>query len=234
MFAIAFTMGLVGSLHCLGMCGPLAFGVASLPVTGRLQQVWRGLNYNFGRIISYSALGLLIGSLGDLVLFHDYQQQLSVGLGVSLILLSVLSLDIEKLLHRSSHFRSAYSKIQSALGAQLSTGAARYPAFIGMINGLLPCGMVYLALAAAASSGSLRSSVLTMSLFGLGTIPMMLLITILPTHHPRLGTLRRYASRVLPLFQLALGVFLIYRGIYTDTPVSLDYWIAKMNPVMCH
>ncbi len=234
MIGVCFLMGLLGSAHCLGMCGALAFGVSSLPVYGMRQQLSRAAIYNSGRVLSYAGLGLLVGTLADAAIWHEWQTSLSFVMGGFLIVLSLLSLDLEKLLHRSSWVTSYYKQVQSFIGSALKTRAAQFPLAVGGLNGLLPCGMVYLALAAGVSTASAMKSALCMTAFGLGTFPLMFLLMIIPTRHPMFRSIRRVTSRILPFCQAGLGIYLIYRGISASAPVTLNYWIAILNPTMCH
>ena len=108
-----------------------------------------------------------------------------------------------------------------------------YPPFIlGMVNGLLPCGLVYLALAGALTTGNIYSGGLFMFFFGLGTIPMLFGLVL--GNQMISGSKRKTLTKVIPYVSLAFGVFLCYRGIVVDMPMELDFFEAMKNPVMCH
>ena len=160
-FIAAFTMGLLGSFHCVGMCGPLAL---SLPVNnGNTWSKFTGaVLYNAGRICTYSLFGVLFGAIGRSVAFFGYQQWLSVSLGVLIILF------------KGGHFLLTFlEKLRAALGRLFFKKNSASLFAIGLLNGLLPCGLVYMAAAGAVASGSMTSSISFMAFFGLGTLPMM-------------------------------------------------------------
>ena len=84
-----FLMGLMGSLHCIGMCGPLALGVVGLQ-TNPKKKLRTALEYNFGRAVSYTAMGAILGLIGNQVSMAGFQQYLSIGCGLFILLLFLL------------------------------------------------------------------------------------------------------------------------------------------------
>lgn len=164
-----FLLGLVGSLHCVGMCGPLAL---ALPVTGKSFKSFLAgrLVYNFGRITTYAMLGAIFGLIGKSFALAGFQRWISIAAG-SVILIALFSssrLAVGRpILHTIASLKSGFSKLlqRRTLG---SLG------LLGLLNGLLPCGLVYAACAVSASSGGFISGIQSMLLFGLGTTPVML------------------------------------------------------------
>ena len=234
MIWLAFSMGLFGSLHCVGMCGPIAWTVSSIG-NGQLKNgIFQAIQYNTGRVVTYAMLGLLLGMIGELIVLTDFQKIFSIIAGGFLVVLFLLSLDIERLLNRSHWYRMAYSNVSNMLSSLLSKGAVKYPFLLGVVNGLLPCGLVYLALTGSVVSGGSIEGASFMLLFGLGTFPAMIGIMIIGQKSSRTEVIRKYLPRVFQVTQLALGIFLIYRGIAINVPAELDFWTAVQNPVMCH
>lgn len=207
---VAFTTGLAGSLHCLGMCGPIAL---ALPVGGFSfgKTLFSRLVYNSGRILTYSTLGLILGFIGNQFLLAGFQRQLSVLLGV-FVLFNLFFTGIPSLSHKLG-FVSALKKHFSTF---LKSKKISSFFILGILNGFLPCGLVYVALAGATASSSPLSGMLYMFLFGLGTTPMMMGITmIMPLF--TLG-FRRKIQKILPVYTLILGLLLIIRGANLGIP----------------
>ena len=210
-----FLLGLFGSLHCLGMCGPIAL---SLPggydkgnyLTGRIL-------YNIGRMVTYAVLGVVIGLFGSALNFSGWQQALSIAAGV-LILLSLVSywkskLDvnfIKPLQQLSRWVKKQFGKLYTSKSIFKHLG-------IGIVNGFIPCGLVYVALAASLAFGSLTESALYMVLFGAGTFPMMFAISFSGRF---IGAETRVKlNRLVPYFIAILGILFIVRGLNLDIPM---------------
>lgn len=232
MIIVAFTLGILGSLHCIGMCGPLAIAFSDQKSSNAAQRFWEGVSYNLGRTATYSILGLVFGAVGSFLWVADLQKVLSIGLGVFLVIAFLLAYDWEGKLNSSSLFNAQLLKLRAFI-SKLFARSAKVPSFIlGLANGVLPCGLVYLALAGALASGTLMTGMLFMAFFGLGTLPAMLALVMgVQLVKP---SWRRNFRRVLPLVSLCFGLFLIYRGIVVDFPRELNFWEALKNPVMCH
>lgn len=211
----AFTLGLIGSLHCLGMCGPIAF---ALPV--RTSNPWlkfmKYILYNLGRVSTYAILGLVIGTIGQGFALAGLQQILSVATGV-LIIISVIiihnpirNLVVNKISHSvKSNLRSAFQ--------YYFKNSSWYSLFIlGLLNGLLPCGMVYAAIAGALTTGSAASGALFMMAFGIGTVPMMMAVSL--SRNVMGARIRSLFNNVSPYVACIIGILLIMRGLNLDIP----------------
>lgn len=232
MIAMALGLGFFGSWHCLGMCGPIALGVKPF-APNFISKLFSSLSYNFGRVISYSVLGLIFGIFGRMINIAGAQQWLSILAGIFLVFLFIVSLDIERILYKIRPLKALIGFVQKKVGTLYSKGGTDHAAYIGLINGFLPCGMVYLALAGAVMEGSTWGGVQFMFFFGLGTIPAMFTLMSLEqlfNSRYNLGKLRN----VLPYLQLLLGIYLIYRGLAIDFPETLDFNLAIKNPIWCH
>ncbi|HMT35394.1 MAG TPA: sulfite exporter TauE/SafE family protein [Chitinophagaceae bacterium] len=205
----AWVMGFVGSTHCIGMCGPLAM---SLPM--RSQQVpdrmFSALVYNLGRITTYAFYGSLIGLTQSLVLPFLFQHELSVIIGILLVLMSIYFLVFKKTITAFSNNRF-YQLVTTTLGKLYQKNSIQNLYFIGVLNGLLPCGLVYLALASAFATSSMYKSILFMSFFGLGTLPAMWSMVFFAQYFSPL--IRTYLRKIYPFIFAITGIMLIMRGL---------------------
>lgn len=229
---MALALGFFGSWHCLGMCGPIALGVNSVGYSW-LSKVISPLSYNIGRVISYSFLGLVIGLFGSLINFSGLQQSLSIIAGIFLIFLFIVSLDLEHYLYRFDVFKKAFDRVHKKIIVIAHKFGSSRPIYLGLINGFLPCGMVYLALAGALMAGDLIGGVQFMFFFGLGTIPALFGLIVMKELLKGKIKFAKLRS-VLPFLQLALGIYLIYRGLSVDFPEQLDFSLGIKNPILCH
>ncbi len=222
----AIVLGFLGGFHCVGMCGPIAM---ALPVHNKSasQKVFTILIYNFGRIVTYSAFGLLFGAIGQSFVLFGLQQALSIVLG-SLILLFVIISYFGKV--SNPVLSKAYFFI-NAVKSKLSNlfSKRNYSAFfsIGLLNGLLPCGLVYMALAGALATGSITNGALFMVFFGLGTLPFMFAVT----YYSNLISLkaRNHMRKVVPVVVALMAVLMILRGMN----LGIDYISPKLTQEKC-
>ncbi len=211
----AFVLGLLGSFHCVGMCGPIAF---MLPVdrTSTYKKVLQIAVYHLGRLLTYSIIGLVFGLVGKSLYLFGFQQQLSIIAGVIMILLVLIP---EKLLNQYKISKPIYkliSKVKSALGGALKKKSVDTFLTIGFLNGFLPCGLVYMALIGAIASGDAIKGSLYMAAFGLGTIPLM--TTAIYFSHFLKGNARQKIQKVIPVFIVIIGILFIIRGLGLGIP----------------
>ncbi len=222
----AFLLGLAGSLHCAGMCGPLALALPATG-TGSVGYVAGRLAYNLGRIVTYSLLGVVFGLLGKSLSLIGVQRWLSIGAG-TFILAGLL------LTHRHGlglPMVKAVTWIKSGFGALLRRRTLGSLGLMGLLNGLLPCGLVYAACAGAAATGSLLTGLVYMALFGLGTVPLMLGIGISGKALP--VSLRFRLQQLVPFSLALVGALLILRGLALGIPyLSPD--LAAGTCAHCH
>lgn len=233
MWISALLLGLLGSFHCVGMCGPIAF---LLPVdrSNVYKKNFQIFLYHFGRIFSYSLLGLLFGILGKGLSLFGIQQQLSIGIGIVMIALVVLpKKKIQKYGVAKPMFK-LIAKVKSSLGEQLKKKTPDTFFTIGVLNGFLPCGLVYVAVFAAIASGSALEGSLYMALFGLGTAPLMTMAIYLGTVIT--ATVRNRIRKAIPVFVLLFGCLFILRGLGLGIPyVSPKPMIAEVTAQQsCH
>ncbi len=205
----AFLMGFLGSFHCIGMCGPIAL---SLPGQG----VGYKLFYNLGRTITYTVLGFAVGLMGQGAAFAGLQQSLSIAVGVLMLAIVVFTKYKHFDLPVTGVLNSVYAHVKSKLGSLFKSKSVIAPLFIGVLNGLLPCGLVYAALFAALSMGSLQTGGYYMFFFGLGTLPMMLGLGIFSGFITPL--FRTRLNKAVPYILAAVAIMLILRGLNLGIP----------------
>lgn len=211
----AFLLGLLGSLHCVGMCGPIAF---MLPVdrSNSFKKVTQIFLYHIGRLITYGIIGAIFGLLGKGLYLFGVQQNLSIVIGVLMILLVILpTAKLQKFSIAKPIYR-LISKVKSALGAQFKKKTLDTFFTIGFLNGFLPCGLVYMAVFASVTTANLFEGGLYMLLFGLGTVPLM-------TSAVYLGkflnsTIKQRIQKAIPIFVVIIGILFILRGMGLGIP----------------
>lgn len=211
----SFMLGFVGSFHCIGMCGPIALTLPVQHLSG-----WKKLAgmllYNAGRITAYALLGIIFGWLGKQLYLGGLQQWLSVITGV-VLLLAVLVKYTGTWWRRGGALPSVFTgKIKSALGTLLRQQRFRTLFAIGFLNGLLPCGLVYLAIAGAIATGGVLQGALFMAAFGAGTLPAMAGVTWF-SHLVTISVRNRMRS-LIPVVISIMGVLLILRGLNLGIP----------------
>ena len=207
----AFALGFFGSLHCAGMCGPLAL---ALPPTGRSTAgfVVGRVVYNLGRLVTYCLLGLLFGFIGQTLLVAGLQRWLSIGLGVALL----IGLLASKRLALAAPVVRLLGRLKSGMSGWLQTRTLTSLGVLGGLTGLLPCGLVYVACAGAAATDHWHLGGLYMLVFGLGTVPMMLGIGL--SGKLVQGELRLKLRRLVPVSVVILSTLLILRGLSLGIP----------------
>ncbi|MFA6546059.1 MAG: sulfite exporter TauE/SafE family protein, partial [Limisphaerales bacterium] len=204
-------LGLLGSAHCAGMCGPLAL---ALPATGNARATFLAgrVLYNLGRIVTYAALGAVSGLLGRGFVLAGFQRWISLAAGAAIL----VSLFVSSRFALSLPAVTAVGWLKTALGSLLQKRSLDSIFTLGLLNGLLPCGLVYAACAAATATGHVLDGALAMFAFGLGTVPMMLGLSLAG---PRLHTLLRFKlQRLVPASLAIVGLLLVLRGLALGIP----------------
>lgn len=209
MLYFAFTLGLMSSLHCVGMCGPIAL---ALPVHHRstFGKLLGILAYNAGRTFTYSVLGLLFGLIGSTLDFGGMQRGLSIGTGVILLGTVAYSSHWIDRLSAPLPLQKGVSWVKKRLGLLLSRRSFSALFLLGTLNGLLPCGLVYMALISSIAMGNPWEGSLFMALFGAGTMPAMSAVAFVKTFIS--SKFRSHARRLMPAFAAVVAILLIVRG----------------------
>ncbi len=217
-FITAFLTGLLGSFHCAGMCGPIALATPTVGNT-TLQKAWSKLLYNLGRITTYSLLGAILGSFGFGLKLAGLQQSISIAAGV-LIILSVI-LTSTKL---SQFNLNPIKYLKGGLIAKLFQTKTYFALFaIGLLNGLLPCGFVYIGLIGAVATQNVLEGALFMMMFGIGTLPMMYGVSLIGQFLS--VKVRGNINKLMPVFAILIGGLFILRGLGLGIP----YVSPKIN-----
>jgi sulfite exporter TauE/SafE len=215
MLYTALIFGLISSFHCVGMCGPIAM---MLPVdrTNEARKVLQILTFHVGKLTAYGSLGLVFGFLGKTLYIAGWQQQMSIILGVLMIMVAVIP---ERLFAQYNFSKPVYkiiSKVKSHLGQQFKNKSYSSLFAIGLMNGFLPCGMVYVAIFGAIAMQSVSLGVLYMLLFGIGTIPMLTLVVYLSQLLS--FSFRNTLQKIIPFVAVLIGMLFIIRGLGLDIP----------------
>jgi len=213
-YLIGLTIGLFGSFHCLGMCGPIAF---ALPIgnTSSFQKVVAVSLYHLGRISSYGTIGLLVSLVGQGFFLLEIQDVISIGLGI-LLLMSVI---LPKIFNSSrwAWMKTMHQWVLKRLKNVIQVRNTGQFFLLGVFNGLLPCGFVYVALLYAIVQSTIHDTVIIMMLFGLGTVPVMSIAVfwryLLPMR------LRNKWQKAVPIFLSVLAILLILRGLRLNIPM---------------
>ena len=205
----ALTLGLIGSFHCIGMCGPIAI---ALPLKNQswLERIISALLYNLGRTVTYGIMGAVFGLLGKGFQLIGIQQWVSIIMGIIMILSVIFPIIFRKYINADGFVTKWVSKLISTLRKLFSKRSYISLWVIGLMNGLLPCGLVYMALAGAIVSGNSANGAIYMLVFGLGTIPIMLSISLL-------GNIvsiqfRNKVRKIIPIVIIIIGILFILRG----------------------
>ncbi|AMQ00048.1 Integral membrane protein [Pedobacter cryoconitis] len=207
---LAFLIGLMGSVHCLGMCGPLAFAVPTLK-KGWGFLVLDKLSYQGGRIISYCILGAIIGLIGRQIWLAGAQQYISILSGILILIVAA-----SRLFNFSAGRMNA--KLLQPFN-QLFGYALKHKAnhlIIGIVNGFLPCGLVYLALTGALNTGAVNTAIEYMFWYGMGTVPLMFIAGISAGFTSAI--FRRKLNQMIPYLMVMLGIWFILRGMELNIP----------------
>ncbi len=211
----AFIFGLFGSFHCVGMCGAIALSIP-MNISTRIALVKDTLFYNFGRVVMYSIIGLLAGMFGRTFVSLGYQQWLSLAVGILIIAAFVLPNRLQDNVLNYTGLHFLQKKVRKLFGKFIAKPTPFNLLLTGILNGLLPCGFVYIALAGAVLTGNWIDSVLYMAVFGLGTVPMMLIATL----SGNLVTIRfrNNIKKLKPYLAILVAFLFIIRGLSLGIP----------------
>jgi sulfite exporter TauE/SafE len=213
-YITSLILGLTSNFHCLGMCGPL---VMAIPVnrSNNITILSGVTQYNMGRILVYSALGAIIGIIGITIETFGILQWISILSGVFMIMYAWRKWFSTRLEGKMPLF-NLNSFVSKKLGKVLHSQSPFKLILLGMLNGLLPCGMVYLALMNAVLGGNSITSAGAMALFGLGTLPAMIFVGFAANRIT--GKMRQKISNLVPYLLTIVGILIILRGLNLDIP----------------
>lgn len=225
-------LGILSSFHCVGMCGAIA---ASLPIGEQAakSKLRLFILYHLGRVGMYTLLGLFFGVVGRQFFIGGIQQWLSIVLGCSIVVFVLVFHQKKFMASQFPVIGSLYKWVQNSLVKALQLRGGLAMLTIGLLNALLPCGMVYLAIAGALTSTSFWGAGIFMFGFGLGTIPLMLWVSYMGSWVNL--SVRNQLKKAMPYAMLLVGVLLIFRGLNLDIPyISPSISPVSSGAVSCH
>lgn len=211
---LVFVIGLLSSVHCVGMCGGFVLAIAGMHDRARGLNVHQALYYT-GKTFTYTLLGVLAGAFGSAAaaLFSGFQDLLSVALGIALVLVGLSLAGVLRRIRPTSRL-AQLNVIPRVLARLLKRPSHASTLGLGAMNGLLPCALVYGMLVKAASTGNILEAALTMAVFGISTVPALYMVAV--TGFLARPVWRTRLSRAGGVLVVILGLMTIVRG----TPVA--------------
>ncbi|MFA4923124.1 MAG: sulfite exporter TauE/SafE family protein [Ignavibacteriaceae bacterium] len=208
-----FIIGLLGSLHCLGMCGPIAL---ALPIVGnsKVKLIISRLLYNFGRILTYTFFGFIFGLIGNRIKLFGLQQTVSIILGAVIILRLLIPKKYSFV--QIQFFQIPLTKLKQEFSKMFGKNSMKSLFVIGLLNGFLPCGFVYVGIAGAIATGGAFEGSVFMALFGLGTLPIMFAASLFSSTLSLKARLN--FRKAIPAFSFLIGILFILRGLNLGIP----------------
>lgn len=229
-----FVLGILGSFHCLGMCGPIAIAIPHRS-SSRLGILLESLVYNFGRVITYSVMGLLLGFVGTPLRLAGIQEYVAVATGILMLLFLIIPLKYYQGTGNIKFVNSFVMSFKRKFNEFFNSKSMFSLLIFGFLNGLLPCGLVYIALAGSFASTDLLTSTLYMSAFGIGTVPMLALLYF--TKNMLTLNLRKKLTKLIPYGVALVAILMILRGLSLGIPLispQLPDKVVSEAPSCCH
>lgn len=228
----AFILGFLGSFHCVGMCGPIALAIGG---SGSKSFFYNKILYNLGRSVTYAILGLIIGSIGFSLSLAGVQQGFSIAMGVLILIMALSYKKAEQFLSIPA-LSGIVIWVKSQLNRFLKAGGPFAFFATGLANGLLPCGMVYMALVAALAFQSPLLGATYMFFFGIGTIPLLLML-MYSGDLISIGARQKF-QKAIPYLGVLIGLLFIYRGLglgmfFSPDLQVFDYGNQQVEITMC-
>jgi uncharacterized protein len=230
----AFVIGFLGSFHCIGMCGPIAIALP-VPNSSNISFFIGRILYNLGRVVTYSFMGAIFGLIGERLFIAGFQQAVSIGLGIIIIISVLLPSRYKNKIIQLPVIQKISQPLKKNISALFSKGTISSLFLIGILNGFLPCGFVYIGLAGSIASGNAISGAAVMILFGLGTVPAMLVASVFGKFI-NLG-IRNKIKKAVPVFAILLAAVFIIRGMNLGIPYlspKLTSSIQSVDNLDCH
>ncbi len=229
-FISAFTLGLLSSFHCVGMCGAIAFSLPTQHLNG-LKKAAGILLYNAGRISTYTVLGVLFGLLGRQIYLAGFQQWFSIIAGIVILMIVIQGASGRPVFHLPG-YNKMHTWVQNAIARFLTSPSIASMYLLGIANGLLPCGLVYLSITGALAAGTLGGAAGFMASFGLGTFPAMFLLSYFG-YIINLFT-RNTIRKAVPYVVALMAILLILRGMNLNIPFVSPYFAGAKESINCH
>ena len=227
---MALLMGFTGSLHCAGMCGPIVWIMPFQAFTG-FKKILALALYHFGRISVYAVLAVVLHSFRSLF-DPKVQQYTSIILGGFLLVIGILSF----VPNHTIKLKLPWAEyVKRELGRVIGRPGLGIMALAGILNGLLPCGLVYMALSASLTATTFFQAAAIMYVFGLGTLPMLVSITLLKTKLAFLRT--NHIRKLVPVVVFCFGCLFIVRGMNLGIPYLSPKVVVEQHGIRsccCH
>lgn len=227
-------IGFLGSFHCIGMCGPIALALP-VPKTSNLSFIAGRILYNAGRVLTYSVMGAVFGLLGGRIIFSGFQQALSITLGIIILISVFLPFKYKQKIISLNFIQKINQPLKREIGILFKQATFSSMFLIGLLNGFLPCGFVYIGLAGATAAGDAVSGGAFMFLFGLGTFPAMFAASVLGKFVSL--NVRQKIRKLTPVFAIVLAVIFILRGMNLGIPFvspKLNSQTESTQNLDCH
>ncbi len=227
---MALLMGFTGSLHCAGMCGPIVWIMPFQAFSGLKKAAALAL-YHGGRISVYALLAVTLHSFKNLF-DPKVQQYISIALGISLLVVGILTFIPN---HYTKLKLPWAGMVQKQLGNIIGRPGLSTLLFTGILNGLLPCGLVYMALSASLVATTPFASATMMYAFGIGTLPMLISITVLKTKLTFLRTAN--IRKMVPVVVFTFGCLFVLRGMNLGIPYLSPKVVVEAHGIKsccCH
>lgn len=219
----AFLIGLAGSVHCVGMCGPLALAIPGASKDKGFTFFLRTIAYQISRISGYGVLGLIVGFFSQGMQFTGVQPYFSLLSGILLLFLGFFGIIPEvNAFSKYPIIQHFQVKINRIIGTVMTNEHFSTPFVLGFLNAMLPCGMIYIALGTGLSSGNMSEAALYLISFGLGTLPLMFMVSL--SGQLLSLQMRRSWQKTIPIIFMISGIILIYKGMNIALPVDYNFW----------
>lgn len=223
----ALGLGFASGFHCVGMCGPIALSLG-LTREKALSFHLQNITYQLGRVVTYAFMGAVFGLVGEGLHLVGFQSYLTIFSGVLLIIMAIFSFGGADFSSKIPFLQKFFLKIKMNLGKFIQKSGYSSRFITGILNGFLPCGVVYIALTASLAYGGVQNGALFMALFGLGTIPFMFVIVLLGNLFTQ--ALRSKILKIIPSLMVILGLMFVLRGLELGIP----YLSPKAEALQIH
>lgn len=230
---LGFSLGLVSSLHCVGMCGPLILSIPKTKFTLHNflhnKSIYNPIAYNIGRILTYVFIGIVVGLFGELIKITFLHQQLSIFAGGLMLITGVATKFEANNIIKSKTLNKIFSVLKTQISILLNAQTTSKMFLLGVLNGFLPCGMVYMAILSSLAWGDMNSTIIYMASFGLGTSP--LLISLFFFSGFLSNKLRLKSQKIIPIVTIMIGLIVVFRGMGLGIPYLSPDLDKKTNQI---
>ncbi len=211
-----FTLGILGGFHCIGMCGPLIITIPFQVLSSKTKKIVAYILYGSGKTLAYMNLGLLVGLVGGQARQIHAQRYVSIIAGLLLLLTALLPIVFKRINFQPAFMTRFTNWVNKNIALQFKNQKLYSFGIIGFLNGLLPCGLVYVAIAASVSASCTAHSVILMLFFGIATMLSLtvfsLVFQLLPIN------IRGKLRKLFPYLIIGTALLLILRGMQLGIP----------------